>query len=151
MDKYVKVEKMLREYKMIKISITNMEEEIEFYKEQDGITGISSGEGGGGGNKITSKTEDTALRNIEEVKELKSEIRKTTLDIDRLERSLEGLNTIDRQIVEGYYIDDLEWWQVAYSVGYGERQCRRLRTKAINKLVRGVYGKNRVESDKEVC
>lgn len=138
-DKYAKVETMLEGYKMRKISIINMQKELDMLEEMDGITGIASG-GGGGSSGVSNITERTALWNIEKRGILERRIKKAQLEVDKLERTIEGLNDVSRQIIKGFYFDDLKWWQVAYSVGYCERHCKDLRVKAIKEMVKGIYG-----------
>lgn len=139
-DKYAKVEKMLSDYKMMKINIVNMEKEIEYLKDQDGITGISCEGGGGGSGEFNSVTERTAFFNIQSVEELECKIEKAKLDVDKLDRALDGLTETERAIVVNKYIDGLRWWEVAYSVGYSESHSKAIRKQAISKLVIGVLG-----------
>lgn len=130
---------------MRKISIVNMQKDIEHLAEMDGITGISC-EGAGGGNTsaISNITERTALWNIEERDSLKKRIKRAQLELDSIDRALEGLTEVKREIIKNKYLEGLPWWEVAYSVGYGERHCKRLRTEAINELADGIYGCNSV-------
>lgn len=125
---------------MVKINITNMQKDLEFIKEQDGITGISTEGCGGSTNAISNITQRTALYNLDERNKLEKKIQKAQMDIDRIDRALEGLNDTQRNIVEGFYIGNLMWWQVAYGVKYSESHCKKVGARAIRELVKGIYG-----------
>lgn len=138
---------MLKDYRMMQINIINMEKEIEYLSEQDGITGIECGDGSGGSGGFKSVTERTALRNIDEIEKLRGKIRLGNLEIETINRLLDGLTETERQIIKVKYIDGLPWWQVAYSVGYSEKHAQKIRRRSINKMVVGVYGKQCSESE----
>lgn len=146
-DKYYKsVEKLLYNYNMLKINIEITDKQLEELKYEDGITGISyDGVKTGKTYKFHSKTEDTAMRNIGVEELLKKRKEKLQNKIDMIDRLLEGLNDIERAIIEMYYIKGKQWWQIAYEVKYSERHCRRIRSEAICKLAVGLYGEEVLE------
>lgn len=124
---------------MFKINIRNIESEIEFIKNDIGVNGVDyTGISVSPTNVIKSATETKALRMIEEVERLEKEVSVNQKVIDKIDRTINCLERTERIIVEEKYINSLQWWQVACKVGYGERQCRRIRNNAINKLVVGV-------------
>lgn len=140
-DKYAEVVRMLSRYTMLKINIRNMEDEIKYLKEQDGVSGTSmDGVNIRPTNMFKSVTEKTALKNVKKIKQLNDRILKSKLEIDIMDRALEGLTCIERKIIISKYIEGLQWWQVSGIVRYSERHCKRIRTKAINELVVGIYG-----------
>lgn len=141
MDKYKKIENLLYNYKMLEISITNMEQEIEYLNQEDGLSGISYDSiSTSPTNLCKSSTEGIALSNMEKVHWLEHNILRATRDIEKLDMALEGLEEVEKQIVKDYYINNKQWWQVASVAMYSESWCKKLRTKAIRKLVIGVYG-----------
>ena len=141
MDKYAKVEKMLSNYKMMKIGIINMEQEIEYLKQDDGVKGI-------GFDSIstspTNQTSDivanTVIARSEKIHYLERIIERNKKDIERLDRALDGLEGIEKTVVVERYINARQWWQVASVAKYSERHCKRIRTEAINKLAVGIFG-----------
>ena len=141
MDKYAKVERLLSNYKMMKIGIINMEQEIEYLKQDDGVKGI-------GFDSIstspTNQTSDivanTVIARSEKIHYLERIIERNKKDIERLDRALEGLEEVERVVVIEKYVNAKQWWQVASEVRYGERHCRRLKTQAINKMKVGIFG-----------
>lgn len=146
-DKYYKsVEKLLYNYNMLKINIEITDKQLEELKYEDGITGISyDGEKICKTYKFHSKTEDTAIRNIEVEELLKKRKEKLQSKLDILDKLTEGLNEVEREIIRMYYIEGKQWWQIAYEVKYSERHCRRIRAEAICKLAVGLYGEEVLE------
>lgn len=57
-----------------------------------------------------------------------------------VDRTLEGLTEQECKVVTWKYIEGKQWWQVASEVCYSETHVRRIRKKAIDKLVIGIYG-----------
>lgn len=146
-DKYYKsVEKLLYNYNMLKINIEITDRQLKELEYEDGITGISyDGVKTGKTYKIHSQTEDTAMRNIEAEELLKKRKEKLKNKMDIIDRLLEGLNDIERTIIEMHYVKRKQWWQIAYEVKYSERHCRRIRSEAICKLAVGLYGEEVLE------
>lgn len=141
MDKYKKVENLLSNYNMLKISIDNMKKDIEHLNKECGVNGISFDEvGTSPTNNISSVVENTVLSISEEKEELNIKIEDNKRKIDSVDRALEGLTEVERTILEEKYICSRQWWEVAGIVKYGERHCKRIRTAAINKMVVGIYG-----------
>lgn len=144
---YKETEYLLYSYKMFKISIENMKNEIEYIKnEEDGLTAINyDGINTSPTNKFSSSTEDTALSVSEKICYLEHSIRRIESKLERIDRALEGLTEIERQVIKQRYIEGLQWWQVGYQVKYSERHCKRIRTGAIEKIAIGINGDKAIE------
>ncbi len=141
MSNYKKVEDLLNNYEMLKISIKNKQQEIEYLDKEDGLTGISYDEvSTSPTNKFSSATEDTALSNSEKRHYLEHSIEGIRRQIESIDRAMEGLTELERAVITEKYIEGKQWWQVAHQVKYSERWCKKLRTDAINKLTVGIYG-----------
>ena len=126
---------------MKKINIENLKQEIEYVKEDTEMKGISyDGVSTSPTNEIKSIVESTVLGNMEKIEYLEHLIKRHQVDLDKLERSLEALEEIERTIVIEKYINAKQWWQVASMVRFSETHARRIRKQAINKLKIGIYG-----------
>ena len=135
------MEDLLKNYKMMKINIKNIEEEIIFVKGDIGLQGISyDGVSTSPTNEIKSSVENTVLSIQEEVHFLERNIERLVVNIEKIDRALEGLEDIERTVVIEKYINAKQWWQVASKVCYSESYSRAIRSRAINKLVKGIYG-----------
>lgn len=146
-DKYYKnIERLLYNYNMLKINIEIADKQLEELKNEDGMNAITYDEEKTSPTfKITSQTEDTAMRNIaaEDLIIKRKEKLKNKLEIIKM--LLDGLNEAERKVIEMYYFENLQWWKVAYEVKYSERHCKRIRTEAIKKLSVGLYGEKAME------
>ncbi|MCQ4921873.1 hypothetical protein NE686_02135 [Tissierella carlieri] len=143
MDKYKAVEKLLYNYKMSEISIENMKEEIKRLEREDGLTAINYDSVKISPTfKISSSTESTMLSILEKIDYLRHSIERISEKLESIDRAMEGLNEVERLVIEKRYIEGLQWWQVAHLVKYSEVHSKRIRKKAINKLVVGLYGEN---------
>lgn len=140
MSNYKKVENLLYNYKMLKISIENKQQEIEYLKEEDGLSGISYDDiSTSPTNKFSSSTEDTALSNTEKIHYLEHSIEGIRRQIESIDRAMEGLTDTERIVIQEKYINSKQWWQVSSVVHLGERQCRNIRKAAIEKMIIGMY------------
>lgn len=146
-DKYYKsVEKLLYNYNMLKINIEITDKRLKELEQEEGMRVMSfDNVKTSGTNKISSQTEDAAIRNIEIEDILKKKKGKLQHKLDILDKLIEGLNEIERKVITMYYIEGKQWWQIAYEVKYSERHCRRIRAEAICKLAVGLYGEELLE------
>lgn len=146
-DKYYKsVEKLLYNYNMLKINIEITDKQLKELEQEEGMRAMSfDNVKTSETNKISSQTEDAAIRNIEIEDILKKKKGKLQHKLDILDKLIEGLNEIERKVITMYYIEGKQWWQTAYEVKYSERHCRRIRAEAICKLAVGLYGEEVIE------
>ena len=146
-DKYYKnIERLLYNYNMLKINIEIADKQLEELKGEDGMSGIAyDGVQTSETYKFNSQTENAAERNItaEELTLRRKE--KLENKLETLDRLIEGLNEIEKTVIEMYYIENRQWWKVAYKIKYSERHCKRIRSEAIGKLAVGLYGEKAME------
>lgn len=125
----------------MKISIENLEQEITYVKEDTEMKGISyDGISTSPTNEIKSIVESTVLANIEKIEYLEHMIKRHKINIEKLEKALEGLEDVEGTVVVEKYINAKQWWQVAGIVRYSERHCKNIRKRAIDKMIVGIYG-----------
>lgn len=141
MDKYAKVERLLSNYKMLKISIENMEQQIRYLKEEDGLKGIGFDNISTSPTNVTSDpTANIALSNTERIHYFEHRIEQNKKDIEAIDNVMEMLEESEKVILTERDINSKPWFRITPLVCYEERQCRNIRTKAIKKLVVGIYG-----------
>jgi len=142
MDKYKATEKMLWEYTSYKAYLDNAMAEL---MELD----IDSGDGMGidysnpklsRSYNFSSTTENGAIKKIEWKDLLKQRIELTISKLNRLERALQALTDTERIIIEQYYFRDKRYYDITYQVQYSERQCRRKKKHAVEKIKIALYG-----------
>lgn len=152
-EKYYRAtEKLLYNYKMLKVSIENMKAEIEELKKESGITGIDyKKEKTSETYKITQPTEEQSLRNITQEYLLRKRIEITQSKIDKIDRAINKLNEREKEIIKMFYIDGKQWYEIAFAVKYSERHCKRIRQQAIKKIAVGIYGEDALEGMSLLC
>lgn len=144
MSKYKKVEELLSNYKMLVISIANMEQEIDHLNKEDGMSGIAYDSiSTSPTNKFSSSTEDVALSNSEKIHYLEHSIERIKRQIESIDRAMKGLTEIERIIIKERYIEGRQWYVVAYKSDCSESTGKRYRRSAINKLIIGIYGEDK--------
>jgi hypothetical protein len=137
MQNYIRaVEKMLFNYKTLKVSIENLKLLYD-NKVKYGMDKNSDpfGEKSGKTNKVTSETEIFAL----DLVTLREKIELLETKILIIENALGGLNDVERDIVISKYVDGLRWFDIAYKVQYNERWCRKIKDDAVRKLCLSVF------------
>lgn len=132
---YKQLEKILYDYRITKANIMNLEVEIETMSLPSSVTGISYDKDKINNSKISSITEDLALRKIEKEESIKKRILYLKKRMNQIDNALDCLTEVERKIVELKYIKQQQWWQIAYSVKYSETWCKRVRRIAINKMI----------------
>lgn len=141
MSKYKSVENLLYNYNMSKVNITNMELEIEYLKNNDGIKGLNyDGISTSPTNEIKSSTELSALGNMEKIQYLERMIQKAKLEIESIDRALGVLTYKERTMIELRYIKVMKWKSIENETNYAERHCRRIKNIAIKKMIIGIFG-----------
>lgn len=140
MDNYKRVEKMLYNYKMQVISIINIREEIKLIQEDCGVGAICYDSQPSNTNKINSIVENVTLSATEKIEYLERTINRLQRQIDKVDRTIEGLTEEEQVIIRERYINGLQWYKVAYKVGYSENHSKKKRKEAIKKMVDGIYG-----------
>lgn len=143
-DKYYKeIEYKLYNYNMFKIGIENLKKEIE-YLESDEVRSLNAitydEERTGKTNKISNVIESTMLSISEKILFKEMNIKRLENKIQAIDRALEVLTDIEREVIKLRYIEGKQWYIVAYNVNYNERWCKELRKRAIDKLIIGIYG-----------
>lgn len=122
-------------YKSIKLSIENLKAELA-EMDQTSISAIQYKESAGKTNRFNSDVENKILR-----KELlKSRIEHMENKIKQIDKALSILPDIEREIIQYRYIEGRNYYEFTYKIYKSERQCRRIKNKALNKIVIVFFG-----------
>ena len=143
MNYYKATEKYLYNYKSLKANIENMKVQIKEidYNPLQGA-GFEYMEDTG---YKKSTVENTVIRIDKKRNDLKNRIKELECKLERIDRSIEALNDVERYIVVERYFEGRQWWQIAHEIKYSERHCRRIRTNAVNKVSVGLFGLEAME------
>jgi DNA-directed RNA polymerase specialized sigma subunit len=136
-DKYMQTERWLYHLDALKTRIENLKQQ---YKEKELE---AEGEGIDYSKdklcqtyKFNSQTENIAMS----LAHTHMMIESLQSRVNILERSIEILNETERRIIDLKYFREEPWYNIAYQIQYSERQCRYIRTNAINKLAVAIFG-----------
>jgi len=143
MNYYKATEKYLYNYKSLKANIENMKVQIKEidYNPLQGA-GFEYMEDTG---YKKSTVENTVIRIDKKRNDLKNRIKELECKLERIDRSIEALNDVERYIVVEWYFEGRQWWQIAHKVKYSERHCRRIKNNAVNKISVGLFGLEAME------
>jgi len=138
MNYYALTEKYLYNYIPLKISIENLSKEIEEL-DYNSVATISYEYIGSIGYR-ESNVENKVIKIEKKRDKLKDKILDLENKLERIDRAIEGLNEIERYIIEERYFKGKQWWVIAYKLKYSERWCKELRRRAIEKISIGLWG-----------
>ncbi|AZV56785.1 sigma factor-like helix-turn-helix DNA-binding protein [Clostridium sp. AWRP] len=134
-DKINEVESFLYNYKSIKLAIENLKMELATMDEPS-ISAIQYKECTGKTNKFNSDVENKILQ-----KELlESRIKHMETKIKQIDKALSILPDIEREIIQYRYIEGKNYYEFTYKIYKSERQARRLKNKALQKIVIVFFG-----------
>lgn len=141
---FQKTESVLYDYKLTKLGIKNMKSKLEILTMYDGIGSVDPGAESFKTNKISSVTENAALRNIEkseslEVRDLKEKIQASEELIERIDEVIKELKENQQEIVRLYYFEGVKNdRKVSDKMAYTELWCGCLRRAAVEKISVGL-------------
>lgn len=139
-DKYRAIEKLLFDYKGNQNEIKDIEIQISRIKnDYVGVAPISYEERVCTSASIGSSVEDEVIRKEERIEELEEKKKQINLNTIRVDNALQLLTDVERKVVEGKYINRLQWFKIAYDVGYSESWIKKIRREAMDKLMERVH------------
>jgi len=112
-DKINEVEGFLYNYKSIKLAIENLKMELESIKKTN---------------------------NCIEEELLKSRIEHMETKVKQIDKALEILPDVEKEIIQYRYIEGKNYYEFTYKIYKSERQARRLKNKALQKIVIVFFG-----------
>lgn len=137
-------EKLLYGYKDIEEFIENTEEKLKEMKLEENTTTVGSI------NydsiqvsptfNISRTTERKALDKVEEEIELKIELYRNKKIKKEIDKVINNLSTIHRDVVKYRYIEDLQWLEIVELMNYEERQLRNKKNEAVKSISRKLFG-----------
>lgn len=139
-DKYRRIEEMLYDYRGNEHEIRDIEIEINKIRNNyNGISGICYEEKTSSGNDISSIVESEVISKEQKIEKLEKVRMKRRMDSQKVENALELLTDIEREVVVGKYLDRLEWFKIAYKIGYSESWTKSIRRQAVEKLTKRIH------------
>ncbi|MCH4891197.1 hypothetical protein EZV73_26700 [Acidaminobacter sp. JC074] len=137
----------LKCYNLLLAHIEELKKQLGEVFMNDGVTAIDyAGDGIKTGN-INKLVENTALKNIDDVEELKAKLDVAKSKLNRLDSAIGSLDMNERQVIILGYLKGYRWQEVANEMSYTDRMIRNLKKSAISKLSYVFYGDRAFEAD----
>ena len=134
------IKKRLREYKFIKAEITELKLKLQELNEEIGVSGMSYGERSSQTYKITSSTEDAAIRIAEVSEKYNKIIKEKGIEVTRIENALSILKEKERQCIEYRYIYEHELPTVCYKVDRSMTTVKKYISDGLKKMDKLING-----------
>lgn len=129
------VESWLYNYKSIKVAIENLQVEYDSIEEPT-LSGIGYDNEGGKSNKFNSTVENHLSRRDV----LSARVNSMTRKLEQFDRALKVLNETEYKIINNFYIENKRYYEFIHELGCGERSCKRMKNKALEKILIGLNG-----------
>lgn len=111
----------MRKYKEVKATIYEYQIKIEELEEEISCGGVSYEFKGGHTNKISSSTEDIALKLVKKKEELENILKFNYREVNRINNALNALKDSERKAIEMKYVEDYSLETIIYKM---DRQKR---------------------------
>lgn len=140
-------EEILRDYKRIKLGIITLKEQLELINEDViSLPALSCSE------RVQmsisgNPTEADAIELIEEKKLLERKIKEDEILIRAVERGLNNLDLIHREVLEHTVINRSSWVSVCKRLNYGETQLREKKRESIQAMAYALFGYSITKED----
>lgn len=133
-------EEILKEYKYIKLGLKTLREQLELIDED-----IISLPAVGCSERVQmslsgSPTEDSALEIIEQKKMIEKKIEENEALIKAVDRGLNNLDLIHREVLEHIVINRDGWVYTCDKLKYGETQLREKKKEAVKSMAYALFG-----------
>ena len=141
------VRRWLKNYTKFKITLANLEDEIEA-KTKELETDINapiakySTEPGGGFAELNGIESAASKHEFirAEIEEMKKSVESIKRCIRKIDRALTGLSAEDNRLITGYYIENMTWDELGREFAYTEKWARVHGSKAIREMAIMIFG-----------
>ena len=98
-------------------------------------------------NKISKKVEEEVIRTLCKIEELENEIEEESSLITKINRAINNLSPIHKEIIEYKYIEDLSWDEIIDKTCYSERSLKYKRSEAVKSIAITLFGRKVFKED----
>ncbi|GAA0230175.1 RNA polymerase sigma factor [Metaclostridioides mangenotii] len=101
-------------------------------------------------NKISKEVEEEVIRTLSKIEELEKEIEEENSLIAKIERAINNLKPIHKEIIEYKYIDGLSWDEIiekTKNTTYSERSLKYKRSEAVKSIAIRLFGSKVFKED----
>jgi DNA-directed RNA polymerase specialized sigma24 family protein len=98
-------------------------------------------------NKISKEVEEEVIRTLCKIEELENEIEEESNLITKIDRAINNLSPIHKEIIEYKYIEDLSWDEIIDKTCYSERSLKYKRSEAVKSIAITLFGRKVFKED----
>ena len=142
MDRYKQTEQRLRDIYIEMGYLEHLKKALEILEYEYGAKGISY-DGIGGSSGISDDTGSLATRLADKKVELNIAIMKMEHKIKYLQETVDRLTPDEATVIRAYYIKNYPIYKIAAEMMASTATVNRLKARAMNRLIRGLYGEDR--------
>lgn len=143
MDKRKRIEEYLRGLDITKEYLAYRKKELELLDYEYGLTGISYDSPIQSGS-ISDTTGNQASRIADERQATMIEIKRLELEVNHIEKLISMLTDKEATTIRLYYFSPYKpLWYIQQQINHSKEQTIRIKSAALNKLARGMYGEDR--------
>lgn len=124
----------LRNYKEVKASMNEFRMKIDELEEEISCGGVSYEFKGGHTNKISSSTEDIAIRLSAKKEEFKKMFKSSSREVERIDNALNMLKEKERQAIQYRFIEEDAMPTVCYKIDRSETTTKRFIRSGLDKM-----------------
>ncbi len=135
----------LKCYPLLQLHLEQLEENLKMIRNNDGMFGVSYKNTRVQTSKINRITENTAIDNIENERELLKEIAACNKKMYTLKSALNPLKPLSKKVIKLRYELGKSWFEISDELLYSDRQCRNKLDDGISDLAIIFYGEKVLE------
>lgn len=136
---YKATERLLSDYTAVKGYIELWEKSLNEL-EYSGIPAMGYNEKTGKTYKISDPVHNEFIQMEKQRESIEKIIGKNKSVITQIDFALEQLNDEQRNIIQLFYFEKLQWWQIGARLHSSERTCRYKRNNAVNEMSKIIFG-----------
>jgi DNA-directed RNA polymerase specialized sigma24 family protein len=126
----------LRNYKILKAEIKDIELKIEELREDISVAPICYEERPAPTNKFNSSVENDAIRLAEKTSELEKDKRHREREIERIDNALSILSEKERKVLRLKHVEGYNWDAITYTIDRSYVSCKNMESEALRKIQR---------------
>lgn len=130
----------LKCYNLLLVHIEELKMQLAEVFINDGVSAVDYAGDGIKINNINKLVENTAIKNIEDMERIKSDIDLAQSKLDRLNAAIGSLKLDQRQFVILKYFEGYSWNEITNELNYSVRNCQRKLDEAMHKIAYIFYG-----------
>ena len=131
--RYNDIESWLYNYKIAEVAIENLKAELVVL---DTLKSVNIEIEGKGLGKVSSSVEDIQA----EKEKIKSRIMVMESKLNKLNKALDVLKEEELYVIKSFYINQERYKEIGNKMQCSIISCKRIKKKALNKIIIGVYG-----------